>query len=115
MQQPSSPEQVDDEVGTTMDRSEPHRGSTEDEGTVPAQSTLRREGAFVILTFVGMIGGLLAVWFGGPSWLVWTCYTGAYVFGGIFLSYYWNVATGAMIIIVAIALYIWSVLGKPIW
>ncbi|EMA35450.1 metal ABC transporter permease [Halobiforma nitratireducens] len=37
------------------------------------------------------------------------------VFGGIFLSYYWNVATGAMIIIVAIVLYIWSVLGKPIW
>ncbi|ARS88646.1 metal ABC transporter permease [Natrarchaeobaculum aegyptiacum] len=37
------------------------------------------------------------------------------VFGGIFLSYYWNVATGAMIIIVAIVLYIWSVLGEPIW
>ncbi|MWV38312.1 metal ABC transporter permease [Natrialba sp. INN-245] len=37
------------------------------------------------------------------------------VFGGIFLSYYWNVATGAMIILVAIVLYIWSVLGEPIW
>ncbi|MDQ2051534.1 heavy metal translocating P-type ATPase [Natronolimnohabitans sp. A-GB9] len=81
MQQPSSPEQVDEAVGTATDRSEPRREAVEDEA-VPDQSTLRREGAFVVLTFVGMIGGLLAGWFGGPSWLVWTCYGGAYVFGG---------------------------------
>ncbi|MFP8951536.1 metal ABC transporter permease [Natrialbaceae archaeon A-arb3/5] len=37
------------------------------------------------------------------------------IFGGIFLSYYWNVATGAMIIIVAIAVYLWSLLGEAIW
>ncbi|GAB7017736.1 metal ABC transporter permease [Halostagnicola bangensis] len=33
------------------------------------------------------------------------------VFGGIFLSYQWDVATGAMIILVAIALYLWSVIA----
>ncbi|MHC3438908.1 heavy metal translocating P-type ATPase [Natrialbaceae archaeon A-gly3] len=81
MQQPSSPEQVDEAVGTTAERSEPRRDTAEDEA-VPDRSTLRREGVFVVLTFVGMIGGLLAGWFGGPSWLVWTCYAGAYVFGG---------------------------------
>ncbi len=81
MQQPSRPEQVDGIVGTTTDRSGPREESIEDE-TVSDRSTLRQEGAFVVLTFVGMIGGLLASWFGGPAWLVWTCYAGAYVFGG---------------------------------
>lgn len=37
------------------------------------------------------------------------------IFGGFILSYTWNVATGPMIIIVAIVVYIWAVLGKPIW
>jgi len=37
------------------------------------------------------------------------------VFGGILLSYYLNVATGAMIIIVAIVVYLLSLIGKPIW
>jgi zinc transport system permease protein len=36
------------------------------------------------------------------------------IFGGIFLSYYWNIATGAMIIIVAIMMYIASVVGNPL-
>ncbi|QCC55910.1 heavy metal translocating P-type ATPase [Natronorubrum bangense] len=65
-----------------MDRSGPRREAVEDEEAAPDRSTLRREGVFVVLTFVGMIGGLLASWFGGPSWLVWTCYAGAYIFGG---------------------------------
>ncbi len=33
------------------------------------------------------------------------------VFAGIFLSYQWDIATGAMIILVAIALYLWSVIA----
>ena len=82
MQQPSSPEQVDDEIGTAVDRSEPRGESVDGDEAAPDRSTLRREGVFVVLTFVGMISGLLAGWFGGPSWLVWTCYTGAYIFGG---------------------------------
>ncbi|ELY67018.1 heavy metal translocating P-type ATPase [Natronobacterium gregoryi] len=65
-----------------MDRSASHDASVDGDEAAPDRSTLRREGAFVVLTFVGMIGGLLASWFGGPSWLVWTCYIGAYVFGG---------------------------------
>jgi len=32
------------------------------------------------------------------------------IFGGIFLSYIWNIATGAMIILVAIAVYLWALL-----
>lgn len=36
------------------------------------------------------------------------------IFGGILLSYYWNIATGAMIIIVAIMMYIASVVGNPL-
>jgi len=30
------------------------------------------------------------------------------IFGGIFLSYIWNIATGAMIILVAIGVYLWA-------
>lgn len=33
------------------------------------------------------------------------------VIGGILLSYYWNIATGAMIILTAIAIYLWSLVG----
>ncbi len=82
MQQPSSPEHVGDTVGTTTDPPELRREAAKDEEAVPDGATFKREGAFVVLTFVGMIGGLLASWFDGASWLVWTCYGGAYVFGG---------------------------------
>ncbi|RQH02408.1 heavy metal translocating P-type ATPase [Natrarchaeobius oligotrophus] len=43
---------------------------------------VRRQAAFVALTFFGMIGGLLGGWFGAPSSFVWGCYAVAYVFGG---------------------------------
>ncbi|ADD07248.1 P-type transport ATPase (probable substrate cobalt/metal cation) (plasmid) [Natrialba magadii ATCC 43099] len=43
---------------------------------------LRRQAVFVVLTFFGMIGGLLGSWFGAPPWFVWGCYGVAYVFGG---------------------------------
>ncbi|SEH17910.1 Cd2+/Zn2+-exporting ATPase [Natronorubrum sediminis] len=43
---------------------------------------VRRQGIFVALTFVGMVGGLLGSWFDAPPWFVWGCYAGAYVFGG---------------------------------
>ncbi|WP_254811053.1 heavy metal translocating P-type ATPase [Natronosalvus amylolyticus] len=43
---------------------------------------LRRQAVFVILTFVGMMVGLLGSWFGLSSTVVWGSYTVAYVFGG---------------------------------
>ncbi len=43
---------------------------------------VRRQAVFVVLTFIGMIGGLLGSWFGAPAWAVWGCYGAAYVFGG---------------------------------
>ena len=46
------------------------------------RSLLRRQAVFVVLTFLGMMTGLLASWFGGPSTLVWGSYAVAYVFGG---------------------------------
>ncbi|WP_459890463.1 heavy metal translocating P-type ATPase [Halostagnicola bangensis] len=42
----------------------------------------RRQAVFVILTFLGMVGGLLGSWFGAPPWFVWGAYGAAYVFGG---------------------------------
>ncbi|MEY7851135.1 heavy metal translocating P-type ATPase [Natrarchaeobius sp. A-rgal3] len=43
---------------------------------------IKRQGLFVVLTFLGMAGGLLGSWSGAPSWFVWGCYGAAYVFGG---------------------------------
>ncbi|MWV39078.1 heavy metal translocating P-type ATPase [Natrialba sp. INN-245] len=43
---------------------------------------IRRQGIFVVLTFFGMVGGLLGSWLGAPPWFVWGCYGTAYVFGG---------------------------------
>lgn len=50
-------------------------------GTV-RRSVLRRQAAFVVITFVGMVAGLFGGWFGAPSWFVWGSYTAAYVCGG---------------------------------
>ncbi len=46
------------------------------------RSVLRRQAAFVVLTFLGMFGGLLGGWLGAPPTFVWACYAVAYVFGG---------------------------------
>ncbi|WP_418280210.1 heavy metal translocating P-type ATPase [Halorubrum sp. DTA98] len=46
------------------------------------RSMLRRRAVFVVLTFVGMVGGLLGGWFGASESLVRICYGAAYVFGG---------------------------------
>ncbi len=43
---------------------------------------LRIQAAFVVLTFVGMIGGLLASWTGVSTTIVWALYGLAYVCGG---------------------------------
>ncbi|ELY54407.1 cadmium-translocating P-type ATPase [Natronococcus amylolyticus DSM 10524] len=43
---------------------------------------VRRQAAFVVLTFLGMVGGLLGGWFGAPESVVWGSYAVAYVFGG---------------------------------
>ncbi|GAB7090129.1 hypothetical protein JCM18237_04000 [Halorubrum luteum] len=46
------------------------------------RSLLRRRAAFVVLTFVGMMSGLLGSWFGAPGTVVDVSYAVAYVFGG---------------------------------
>ena len=51
-------------------------------GAVISDLELRREGVFVILTFLGMLGGLLAGWFDAPDSVRWFAYGVAYVFGG---------------------------------
>lgn len=49
---------------------------------ITSRSELRRQAAFVCITFVGMIGGLLAGWFGASGWVTWGLYVIAYLFGG---------------------------------
>ena len=46
------------------------------------RSELRREAAFVGLTLIGMVVGLLTGWRDGPTLLMWTGYALAYAFGG---------------------------------
>ncbi|SMO35738.1 Cd2+/Zn2+-exporting ATPase [Halorubrum cibi] len=46
------------------------------------RSELGREGAFVGLTLLGMVAGLVTGWLDGPSALGWTGYGVAYAFGG---------------------------------
>ncbi|MDG5761245.1 heavy metal translocating P-type ATPase [Natronococcus sp. A-GB1] len=54
-----------------------------DRSTEPAERpVVRRQAAFVVLTFFGMVTGLLGGWFGAPESLVWSSYAVAYVFGG---------------------------------
>ena len=43
---------------------------------------VRREAAFVVLAFAGMMTGLVAEWRGGPDALAWGAYGVAYLFGG---------------------------------
>jgi Zn2+/Cd2+-exporting ATPase len=50
--------------------------------TVTERLVLQRQAAFVILTFLGMIGGLLGSWLGALTPFVWICYAAAYAFGG---------------------------------
>ena len=49
---------------------------------VSTRSDLRREAAFVGLTLLGMLTGLVTGWLGGPPVLMWGGYGVAYVFGG---------------------------------
>ena len=49
---------------------------------VSTRSDLRREAAFVGLTLLGMVTGLVTGWLGGPPVLMWSGYGVAYVFGG---------------------------------
>ena len=49
---------------------------------VSTRSDLRREAAFVGLTLLGMVTGLVTGWLGGPPVLMWGGYGVAYVFGG---------------------------------
>ena len=61
-------------------------------GTTPAatgrsapravRAVVRRQALFVVLTFLGMFGGLLGGWFGAPTWFVWFAYGLAYACGG---------------------------------
>ncbi|MUW14208.1 cadmium-translocating P-type ATPase [Halorubrum sp. CBA1125] len=49
---------------------------------VSTRSELRREAAFVGLTLLGMVTGLVTAWLEGPQILMWAGYGVAYVFGG---------------------------------
>ncbi|MDG5819796.1 heavy metal translocating P-type ATPase [Natronococcus sp. A-GB7] len=54
-----------------------------DRSTVPTdRPVVRRQAAFVVLTFFGMMSGLLGGWLGAPESFVWGSYAVAYVFGG---------------------------------
>ncbi len=54
-----------------------------DRSTAPTERpVVRRQAAFVVLTFFGMMSGLLGGWFGAPESFVWGSYAVAYVFGG---------------------------------
>ena len=46
------------------------------------RAVVRRQAAFVVLTFVGMFAGLFGSWFGAPETVVWASYGVAYVCGG---------------------------------
>ena len=59
-------------------------------GDASTGTELRRESAFVVLTLVGMITGLVTGWLDGPQLLGWAGYGVAYVFGG------WYGLTGAV-------------------
>ncbi len=54
---------------------------SEQPATPLERPVLRRQAAFVVLTFFGMLGGLFGGWLGAPSWFVWASYGVAYVFG----------------------------------
>ncbi len=53
-----------------------------DDGEVTDRSVLKRQAAFVALTFCGMVVGLLGSWFGASPTVVWGSYAVAYAFGG---------------------------------
>ncbi|ELY66476.1 heavy metal translocating P-type ATPase [Natronococcus jeotgali] len=66
-----------------METSSSAVSAASDQSTEPAaRPVVRRQAAFVVLTFLGMVSGLLGSWFGAPDWLVWGSYAVAYVFGG---------------------------------
>ncbi len=46
------------------------------------RAVVRRQALFVVLTFLGMVGGLLGSWVGAPPAAVWVGYAAAYLFGG---------------------------------
>lgn len=47
-----------------------------------ARPVVRRQAIFVVLTFVGMMGGVIGGLLDAPSGLVWSSYAVAYLFGG---------------------------------
>jgi len=54
---------------------------SEQSSTPIERSVLRIQAVSVVITFVGMIGGLVGSWLGAPATVVWVCYGAAYVFG----------------------------------
>ena len=67
------------EFGATVRDDEAGDGRQDE---VVGRQRLRRETAFVAVTFVGMFTGLVAGWLGASPSVVWTGYGAAYVFGG---------------------------------
>ena len=57
------------------------QGLSGQSSTSTEQSVLRIQAVSVVITFFGMIGGLLGGWVGASSSVVWASYGAAYVFG----------------------------------
>ena len=57
------------------------QGLSGQSSTPTEQSVLRIQAVSVVITFFGMIGGLLGGWVGASSSVVWASYGAAYVFG----------------------------------
>ena len=80
-------EQTDSDWGEQTGSDREEQTSSGREGLSDPDSTMdrtqiRRRAAFVVLTFTGMMTGLLGGWFGAPESVVNVSYAVAYVFGG---------------------------------
>ncbi len=76
------PATVDDDEREGLEETESAPDADEGPDVAADRSLLRRQAAFVALTFVGMVGGLLAGWFDAEPAVVWGFYAVAYAFGG---------------------------------
>jgi len=65
-----------------MSANQSTRGWSQTVRNFPGISMLTLQAVSVVLTFFGMVGGLLGGWLGAPAEFVWICYGTAYVCGG---------------------------------
>ena len=83
--EPNGEPDPDRRMQSGSDRSAPEESAREglsDSDQTMDRSLLRRRAAFVVLTFVGMMSGLVGGWVGASETVVHVSYAVAYVFGG---------------------------------